>query len=291
MNSSAAPTATQPLPRQYIAYCSTLGLPGVRVAAVVHIFYSDLIDEIRNTLKHIVEPFDMIVTTPHAHDVPEIVTAFSPLAAGMAVLISENRGRDVGPFMGVHRTHMLDAYDAVLKLHSKKSLYEAGRGTQWRQELFQGLCGNSNITRRSLALLRAGAADMIGAHGYHVTNPRRWGGNRANVQRLLQSLSAEPLPPEATLDLSFFAGSMFWFAPRALAALHEMPEALLEFEPENGQLDGTLAHALERVFGILPSRSGHRLASLAPAGLDFEVMYHAMPVGTGLTPATTNEHD
>jgi len=274
MNSSSAQTAPQPLPRQYIAYCSTLGLPGVHVAAVVHIFYSDLIDEIRNTLKHIVEPFDMIVTTPHAHDVPEIISTFSPLAAGMAVLISENRGRDVGPFIGVHRTHMLDAYDAVLKLHSKKSLYETGRGTQWRQELFQRLCGNSKITRRSISLLRDGVAGMVGADGYHITNPRRWGGNRANVHRLLQSLCTEKSLQEETLGLSFFAGSMFWFAPKALASLHDIPETLLQFEPENDQLDGTLAHALERAFGILPSLRGHHLVSLASGGQGYDVIRH-----------------
>jgi len=94
-------------------------------------------DEIRTTLKHIVEPFDLIVTTAHEHVVSDMVTTFSPLAAGLAVVVSENRGRDVGPFIGVHRTHMLDGYDAVLKLHGKKSLYDTGRGTLWRQELFQ----------------------------------------------------------------------------------------------------------------------------------------------------------
>jgi len=114
---------------------------------------------------------------------------------------------------------------------------------------------------------------MVGAHDYHVTNPHRWGGNRARVHQLLRSLEIGTLQEEE-LELSFFAGSMFWFAPGALSVLHQIPETLLAFEPENGQIDGTLAHALERVFGLLPRLSGQRLASLIPAGRDFEVIYY-----------------
>jgi len=246
------------------------------VAVVAHIFYPDLIDEIYATLKHIVEPFDLIITTPHEDAAADMFAAFSPLPAAVAVVVSENRGRDVGPFISVHRSRMLDHYDAVLKLHSKKSLYDTARGTSWRQDLFSQLSGNSKITRRSIALLREGKAGMIGPHGYHIDSSSDWywGSNRSTVHQLLQSLSVEPLLDDS-LCLSFFAGTMFWFAPKALAALHDIPDSLLQFEPEAGQLDGTLAHALERVFGMLPPMSGHRLASLIPAGQDFDVIGHA----------------
>jgi len=270
------------LPRFQITRCSPLAQPGVRVAVVAHIFYPDLIPEIYTTLRHIVEPFDLIVTTPHEDAVADISVTFSLLAAGMAVVVSENRGRDVGPFIAVHRNRMLDHYDAVLKLHSKKSLYDSSRGTAWRQNMYRQLCGNSKITRRSIALLRDGLVGMIGPRGYHIgsSDDWYWGSNRNTVHRLLQSLSAKPLRDDS-LGLSFFAGTMFWFTPKALLGLHKIPDTLLEFEPENGQLDGTLAHALERVFGMLPAMTGYRLASLASAGLEFDVIHHAAAAEIG----------
>jgi len=271
--SAIHPSAVSTLPRFHIARSATLALPGVRVAVVVHIFYSDLIPEIYTTLKSIVEPFDLIVTTPHEDMVADIFSTFSSLAAGVAVVVSENRGRDVKPFIAVHRCRMLEHYDAILKLHSKKSLYDTTRGTAWRQDMYRQLCGDSKITRRSIALLRDGLVGMVGPRGYHINSSDDWywGSNRDTVYRLLQSLSAEPLHEQA-FSLSFFAGTMFWFAPRALAGLHDIPETLLEFEPEKGQMDGTLAHALERVFGMLPPLSGHRLASLLPDGQNFDVI-------------------
>jgi len=249
---------------------------------VVHIFYPDLIPEIYATLKHIVEPFDLIATTPHEDAVADIFSAFSPLPAGMAVAVSENRGRDVGPFIAVHRNRMLEQYDAVLKLHSKKSLYDPARGAAWRQDMYRQLCGDSKITRRCIALLRDGQIGVIGPHGYHIgaSNDWYWGSNRNTVHRLLQSQSAEPLH-KRDLRLSFFAGTMFWFAPSALAGLHGIPDELLEFEPENGQLDGTMAHALERVFGLLPSITGYRLASLTPSGQGFDVFHYAAATEIG----------
>jgi len=275
------PSAVSALPRFQITRSSTLALPGVRVAVVAHIFYPDLIPEIYTTLKHIVEPFDLIVTTPHEDAVSDIFATFSPLAAGVAVAVAENRGRDVGPFIAVHRNRMLDHYDVILKLHSKKSLYDTTLGAAWRQDMYRQLCGNSKITRRSIALLREGQIGLIGPHGYHIDSSHdwHWGSNRKTVHRLLQSLSTKPLHAQR-LCLNFFAGTMFWFAPGALAGLHDIPETLLRFEPEKGQRDGTLAHALERVFGMLPAMNGHRLASLIPTQGGFDVRYHASTVDT-----------
>ena len=46
--------------------------------------------------------------------------------------------------------------------------------------------------------------------------------------------------------MEFFAGTMFWFKP---AALQNLPDIVRveSWERERGQLDGTLAHAIERI--------------------------------------------
>ena len=58
------------------------------------------------------------------------------------------------------------------------------------------------------------------------------------------------LSEEEVLRQGFFAGTMF--AARSVALEPAMSLAISpdQFEPETGQVDGTLAHALERIFTL-----------------------------------------
>lgn len=276
---TALETAASPLPRQRVIHSSPVGRPGVRVAVIAHIFYPELAAEIYDLVKNIVEPFDMIITTPHEGAVADLIDTFADLASSVTISLSENRGRDVGPFLAVHRSGMLERYDAVLKLHSKKSTY-SDRGRHWQQSLFSQLCGSSQTVNRTLALIRSGKVGMVGPHDYYLTHPHYWGANQATVSKLARSL-AKPTLQEKDVPLGFFAGTMFWFSPKAVAALHDIPDELLDFEPENGKQDGTLAHALERLFGMLPRLKGYNVTSLVLAGRDFNEITtdsHTVPV-------------
>jgi len=62
------------------------------------------------------------------------------------------------------------------------------------------------------------------------------------------------------LETRFAAGSMFWFKPAALFPLLHLPITTNDFELENGSVDGTLAHAMERLLGIIPEQIGYKLA-------------------------------
>ena len=56
--------------------------------------------------------------------------------------------------------------------------------------------------------------------------------------------------PEKIKQLTFIAGTMFFARTDALAPLLNMAIEDADFEPEGGQVDGTLAHALERAVSI-----------------------------------------
>jgi rhamnosyltransferase len=72
------------------------------------------------------------------------------------------------------------------------------------------------------------------------------------------------------IPLGFFAGSMFWFNPAALAPLHAIPQGHLAFEPEAGQQDGTLAHAFERIFCNIARSTGYVTTSLTLGGEEID---------------------
>jgi rhamnosyltransferase len=266
---SALTTSEQPLPSYRSVQYRPIRGAGVRVAVVIHLYYYDLLDEILSYLRNIIEPFDLFVTTPHERDVENIINCCADVAKSITVRLSENRGRDIGPFMALYLDGALDHYAAVLKLHSKKSTYSAS-GDFWRRKLYGALLGNSLIVRRILKMMGTGGVGIIGPHEFYLSNGNFWGANRLTVQRILHLCGA--LEKDAAPELGFFAGSMFWFAPQALRSLKSLPLSEFSFEPERGMQDGTLAHALERVFCPVARAAGYTTSSVALEGSEINAM-------------------
>ncbi len=250
-----------PLPPIRYAAWPPAATHGVRIAVVVHLYYADLAGSICSYLRNILDPFDVYVTTPFESDIPAIFDAFTTVAQRVTIAVCDNRGRDIGPFLSLYRSGALDRYAAVLKIHSKKSKYSE-RGSFWRNQLFSSLVGNSFAVKNILKLVERDDVGIVGPHGYYLTRDEFWGANRSKVDHLLRSALKEQGDPE----LGFFAGSMFWFKPDALRPLKSIPEGDLQFEPELGIQDGTLAHALERIFCPIARSIGYRTTSLTLEG-------------------------
>lgn len=244
---------------------------GVRVAVVLHLFYVDLLEEIIAYLRFITEPFDLYVTTPHELDIPVILEQCQGVASAMRLHVTENRGRDIGPFVKVYREGLLDSYQAVLKLHSKKSKYSE-RGEVWRHFLLQELIGSS---RRFLKVMKVFSEDkvgIIGPHKYYLTDSGFWGSNKAAVLALMQAAFGDD---DGARELGFFGGSMFWFRPEAFAPIKLIGDSVLSFPVEDGSQDGTTAHALERFFCPMVRRSGFKSSSLELAGTEIHGISNA----------------
>lgn len=251
---------------------------GVQLAVVVHLFYADLLDEICRYLSAIVEPFDLYVTSPFEADVPWIINRTAGLAYSVTVWIVENRGRDVAPFLMLYRSGLLDGYRAVLKLHSKKSKYST-EGDEWRRQLFNRVIGDSLSIRKTMRLFTSRQVGVLGPKEFYLTNERFWGANQAKVRALL--IATGQFAKDHQPQLGFFAGSMFWFSPAALELLKRIPEDQLCFEPENGMQDGTLAHAVERIFCTVARANGYRVTSLSSEALDISALdssHNGVPV-------------
>jgi lipopolysaccharide biosynthesis protein len=59
--------------------------------------------------------------------------------------------------------------------------------------------------------------------------------------------------------LRFPAGSIYWVRDDVLKALADLRLSAEDFEPEQALVDGTTAHAVERLMGWLALSAGRRL--------------------------------
>ena len=235
-------------------------------AVICHLYYIDLLSEILDYLKNIIQPFDLLLTTPWEGDLQEIILKTTDIKINSCtVIITENCGRDILPFISIYKTGLLLNYTKCLKIHSKKSTY-SHLGHIWRRQIYYDLLGSSLTTQKSLSLLDRPSIGLVGSKRFFLSDPKFMGASELKLKEILNLFCSRIYKfPD---DLGFFAGSMFWFKPEALQIINKIPEDFWKFESENMQQDGTLAHALERAFAYFAQDVGFTCTSTEIEGND-----------------------
>jgi lipopolysaccharide biosynthesis protein len=70
--------------------------------------------------------------------------------------------------------------------------------------------------------------------------------------------------PPAAFHLDFFAGTMFWARPAALAPLRDIGLRLADFPAGAGPDDGALQHAVERLFSASVAKADMKVEDVPP---------------------------
>src|SRR5690606_33854160 len=151
--------------------------------------------------------------------------------------------------------------DVVLKLHTKRSTHRED-GDAWRADLLERLPPGDGAHATPAAFAGDPRLGLVGPAGRLQPLSHYWGANEDNVRRLAVQLGIPEPDPDRD---HFVAGSMFWLR---LEALRPLLDAHLDpqlFEPEAGQVVGTCAHAVERLFGLCVDAAGFRVATAAGA--------------------------
>jgi len=222
-------------------------IPAAHVCAIVHVYYQDLVQELVAALAKCAQLDHVIVT--HTHNVDPTAVADACAAAfgeGVTVRIREvaNRGRDVLPLLLVLDDVLGTGADVFIKVHTKKSPHLGLQGAKWRTDLLDGLLGSTAAINRIVGVIASTPQIAFAAPANAVAGNESWGRNRRRV-RMLARRGGWKVPAH----LVFPAGNMFWCGRSWLEALRGLGIDAHEFEEEARQLDGTLAHAVERLIG------------------------------------------
>lgn len=225
--------------------------PSVRLAVVVHLYYVDVWPDIKKRLETIDEPYDLFVTL-NGRDKDFNVT-LSDKKIKIYSYILPNRGRDVLPFLFVLRRIQAAGYEYVLKLHSKKSPHRSD-GSSWFEEVLDSLLPDTATVKSIYQHLEQPDTGMIGPKHHLVSLKRHMGSNAHILKHLLSRVYNGHIAEKVIAQpekYPYFGGTMFWARLDALEGILKLQLMPDDFQSEHGQIDGTTAHAIERMLGAV----------------------------------------
>jgi glycosyltransferase involved in cell wall biosynthesis len=230
----------------------------VRVALHVHVFYVDLFEQMLDCLAGNQISPDLFLSVPN-EQVKQALQATCQQYDGVvnAIEVVPNKGRDIGPFItGFEQRHLLD-YDIVGHLHTKKTkdYKDPTVGQVWYEFLLQNLLGKS-----------APMADLIVAT--MLDDPRLgivfpddpnlvgWDANRSFGELFFAGLGLSNVPD----NISFPVGTMFWARTASLRPFLDLGLTWNDYPDEPVPNDGTMLHALERLFPAVVLANGYTIS-------------------------------
>ena len=223
------------------------------LAVVVHLFYTDSWQSIIKRLRLLPDnSFDLFVTMPIGNK------AFSKTIkneySDANILFVPNRGRDVLPFINVARLLINTGYTSSLKIHSKKSTHRDD-GEEWFDDMLKKLLPTKKIVKEVVATLQGSSASIVGPSGVYYPLSINFPANGHHMNRVMRRVYPSSSSKRVHIDrvkdnYGFFGGTMMWMRLDAIKPLVYFTTSF--FEKEEGQIDGTFAHAIERLLCVIP---------------------------------------
>jgi glycosyltransferase involved in cell wall biosynthesis len=237
-----------------------------RVALHIHAYWPELLPEIMSRLsRNRVRP-DLFISVSDDAARALVTDSLENYAGDIAaVSVVPNRGRDIGPFLTEFGRAMMVRYDFVGHVHTKKStdIADASMGSTWFRFMLENLVGGQSGAAADSILShmsRDSSLGMVFPDDPHIV---QWGENRALAEGLAQRMRLGRLPEH----FIFPVGTMFWARSSALERLMDLGLGWTDYPAEPLPYDGTLLHAIERLFSLVVYAAGFRCAATNVRGL------------------------
>ena len=220
-----------------------------KIAIQAHLFYDDLIGLIINKTNNIKVKFDLYISiTSHNiyNNIENYINKYSN-SSKFEILIFENKGRDVLPFL-IQMKNKLSQYKYICHLHTKKTMKNPEIGFHWRNYLFNNLLGDANIiseilndfeSNEKLGFIFPETFYSLVKYIYVL---------RKETQYWMNFIFSKLFPGYKMGELlNFPAGNMFWAKTKAIFQIftYDFKEY---FPEEKDQVDKTIMHAIERIW-------------------------------------------
>lgn len=234
-----------------------------RVALCIHAFYPDIFSEILDLVPRSAYFLDYYVTCTedNEEEVREIIRSRGLQAR---LLVCENKGMDVIPFLKAVKHFDLTRYDSIIKLHTKN--HKTLNGRLMFREMMRRVIQNGNTIHELRNIFATNESVVLAGADYFYKHANYMMYNNRSVFRRLLTLFGR----DRQEDVGFFAGTVFWIRGAVLAPVVAALDELLELLSQEASksrtgADGSIAHALERIWGALPDNPDPKVVLLYPA--------------------------
>lgn len=238
------------------------------IGVFLHLYYADLAPFFAERMLHVGVPRRVYVST----DTEAKAERIRSCLPDAEIRVLENRGRDIWPKL-FGFADVYDRHDIVLHLHGKKSPH-SGKLDQWLEHILDCLTGAPDEVNRILSLFETipSLGMVVPVTFRAVLGVAHWGANQDIARELAHRMALrDPLPDDSRLR--FPVGSMFWARTAAIQPILDLHLKPGHFPPEAGQIDGTLAHAIERMLGVACSAGGYQILPVSGANTRLYAKY------------------
>lgn len=234
-----------------------------KVALVMHLYFEDLLEDSYKYVSSMPNNADVYLTTDTEQKKLAIEKVFAKLPCHkLEVRVIQNRGRDVSSLL-VGVKDVIMEYDIVCFAHDKKTaqVKPGTIGASFAYKCFENTLSNkayvANVINTFVDNPRLGIMSPPEPNHstFFTTIGFEWGPNFDVTKKLAKELGLRvPMdvvkPPVAPL------GTMFWFRPAAMKPLYDKDWEYTDFPPEPNKIDGTLLHAIERIYPFIAQEAG-----------------------------------
>jgi hypothetical protein len=231
------------------------------VAAIVHAFYPEILPLVLEKLENIPGAVDLFLSTDAAEKKQALEAASRGWRKGrVEIRLTPNRGRDIAAkFFGFREVYA--DYDLFVHLHTKRSPHGGAELARWRDYLMDHLLGSPEIVRSILALFDDPKIGVVfPQHLFELRGILNWGYDYDLARALMRRMGVEI---DKNMVLEFPSGSMFWGRSAAFRPLLDLDIGFDDFPEEGAHVDGTLAHAIERVLLMIAESKGFEWLKVA----------------------------
>lgn len=231
-----------------------------KIAVHMHLYYVTQLDDLLQRLGNLSgTAYDLYVTMGEKDKTAEQkIKAFKKDAK---IWMVPNLGYDVGPFIDFLHQIDLEAYDYIIKIHTKRTqddkycIFNGHRFDMqvWREMLLDAIISPKAAVNNLQIFEQNPRIGMIGSD-YVLTD------EEFTYRNMEEEIAEEMVKIGLKMpqDRHFVAGTMFW-------ARAKMLQPFLAYEIENFAAsdeqvhDETLAHVLERMFGLAVTAQGYQI--------------------------------
>ena len=229
-------------------------------AVILHMYYTEMWEEIADYFANLEQDFDLFVSIPGEAEFSE--GKILGKHEHSYIYRCPNRGRDVAPFLKILSAIYPFNYKYVLKIHTKRSPHRQD-GDIWRRDVYGKLAGSVKLVHDIKQVLDSKAnIGIFAPQGHVLPSAFNWEPNSEKVKKLARLTGI----PYESQEFQFIACTMFWVRPSAFQSIINLPISASDFELEQGQTDGTMAHAFERLFGLLIQSQGLHIVEFSEIG-------------------------